>query len=481
MSEIPCSRLYATSFSFGVVPLVVFFLFLWQNDPPPLGPAVDREVVDCLQVRPTNISTDNFVLTIHADVGGFVEFPRESVIEMLRIVTANGQVMMEYGPNTFGNVRTTETGIQFSALHQFSGVTQAALYCQSQQLSVSYLHFHGYRTTMGMQSHVAAPRHLVAHLSDFCYVRGMVRLFTNAATNLESLIMSDDHLVRIEARNEAPWSYGKGIGATFYEWPVLFVSSMERSGWRQLTDVLLPMWLATHNTRWRCQYRACLLRNQTWMIRNVMRLAPQPPVIGDISACFSEGEFLRSPGARPIDLGTFTPGGLIEHLTWIETQHPTIMADFRRYFTNATVISKRLLVDARIGVYKKQIENLFPDFSVHVLPSTDDISVIATAVASAQIFLTSHISSFVFAIFSSRNSTVVELPSEGMECSVFADRWAQLSGSSYLPTSPSEHCNIPDYARYMRGKFVWGQEEEEVIRRAVETAYVRATAATVEQ
>jgi hypothetical protein len=110
------------------------------------------------------------------------------------------------------------------------------------------------------------------------------------------------------------------------------------------------------------------------------------------------------------------------------------------------------------------------------MPDSDDMAAIATAVGSAQIFISSHISSFVFAIFGSKNSSLIEIPLDRMECTTFGEKWVRFAGSNYVSVKRAESCLFQNFSKYVEREVVIGEITEDELRRSIEIAYARATA-----
>jgi hypothetical protein len=75
------------------------------------------------------------------------------------------------------------------------------------------------------------------------------------------------------------------------------------------------------------------------------------------------------------------------------------------------------------------------------LPKTDDMTVIADVVASANVFIAFCVLSFVFAVFLSEQAALVEIQPKGMECTAFGERWAHLRRPHYVPLKAALKCD----------------------------------------
>jgi capsular polysaccharide biosynthesis protein len=99
-------------------------------------------------------------------------------------------------------------------------------------------------------------------------------------------------------------------------------------------------------------------------------------------------------------------------------------------------------------------------------------------VASAQIFVSCHISGFVFAVFANRNSALLEIQAEGQECRTLGEMWANLSQAKYVAALPMQNCRARGDNAYFEQKLQSPVLTDADLKGAIKRAYIRATAAT---
>jgi hypothetical protein len=459
-----------------IVPVVVAIVLFYENEPPPV-PSPDRnDTVDCLSLSATQLQGTNSRINITVSVGDFVEFPRATALRMLRVVVRNGEIVTEYPFHNFLYVSLDGSNISFCIFHPMSGVVRTSLFCYNRLVAESEHISTNLDSYPDGWSRCYASPHRVVRMTEFCFGDGVIHYYAQGMVHMTSLRVATGYDVPVEVHRH---SVAHDLSDfSVHRKPVLFVSASPHKLWRQLTDVLVPIWGSTFLFQSVPEVRVLLMRNQMWMVKNIGQMVPGKILLNDTRGCFADGDFLRAPGGVAIDDFTNTYRqspivALVEQLLWMITIRVDVMAGFRAVFTNRSLVPELILVDRISETLIPRIRKEYPTLSVAKLPETEDMTVVADVVASANVFIASHLSTFVFSVFLSPKATLVEIQPKGMECTAFGERWAHLSGAHYVPLRVAPECDCPysNLTCYMTAEPTWSRITDTELKRALEIAF----------
>jgi hypothetical protein len=212
-------------------------------------------------------------------------------------------------------------------------------------------------------------------------------------------------------------------------------------------------------------------------MRNIRRIVPAEALLNDTQGCFGDGTFVRAPGAVPVDLNATESRNIsyaqafAEQFLWAINMNRQIVEAFREVFTNRTLKPGRVVVDRVAAVLAPQIEKMFPVLHVTILPDTEDIAEIADCVAQATLFVSTHMSTLVYALFLSPSAALLELQPKGLECMALGHPLATIVGAAYAPFrfASACACNYKDVECYLRTE----PEYEDVATADLRTAILR--------
>jgi hypothetical protein len=398
-------------------------------------------------------------LIFSVSVGNFIEFPRESAAHLLRVAVRTGGVVSEHPFSYLWDLESDRENISFCILHPVTGVAHVTLMCHSKFLTdlnapittVDVFPVGYTRTYSGL--------HFTGRFQEFCFSNGTFHYFAQPPTVVLPMIVAYDFAVPFAVHfGPAALFQRTQPSHTIFPLPVFFVSAAPTLVWQQVVDVLLPLWALA------CQYdrrdllRVYLTRNQVSLLRNIQHIVPTEALMNDTQGCFADGTFLSAPGAVPVSLnatGTtnITYGrAFADQFLWTISLNGRIVKAFGDLFTNKTVKPGRVVVDRVAAALAPQIERIFPGLHVIILPDTEDIVEIADCIAQANLFISTHISTLVYAVFLSSSAALLEFQPKGLECMALGHPLTKLVGAAYAPFRHASECacNYSDVQCYLR-------------------------------
>jgi hypothetical protein len=445
---------YSTSYAMAVVAVLCAVLFALDGGPPPIPPAPRDSPIDCHNVFHVSAVTNNSRITLTVALGAFHEFDERAALRLLHVITTTGALVADYGWAHFWDVERRGPNLTFAILHGVAGEHRLLLACHAHavaELSARTAAVDIYPP--GFTRAWALPPS-AGQLADFCLANGTLQLFLQPAVLPGALAAAWDHALPYAAFQGSAAAFAALLPpAALFHAPVLFVSSGARTAAEQLVDVVLPLWAALAQTPARAAARVCLTRNQLHLMKNIERIVPGAPLLNDTLACFAEGHILRAAGAAALDAlprSMTHEEAIAEQLLWTMQWRPEWVAALRARFTERTMVSGRVVVEAGSAGLIQYLRQIVPAASVEVLPTTDDLGVVADCLAQAALFIGTSVFSMVFCMFMSPGAGLLEIQPAGFKCTAFGNSWAKLAGVKYQPLRTGEcdycdHTNLPCY------------------------------------
>ncbi|OHS98163.1 hypothetical protein TRFO_09012 [Tritrichomonas foetus] len=459
--------------------LVIIFtcaitLLIFDNDPPAFPRPLNDFSPDCYQIFPHSLSASGSRINVSVNIGDLIEFPTSAAIRLLRLVVTSGNTISEYTYNNFWDISLTShkdyTKASFCVLQPIGGHIQATLYCHKRKLSELSHQINDINAYPVGWSRALMIPHLIVDLFDFCYSNNTIHYFSQAPSLLMPMHVGHNDTIPFQIRFITPGSFQTSSPEhTIIYKPTFFISASPKESWRQLSDILLPMWgslfhiIKTNNNtnnngKNDGYFRAYLTRNQSWVIPNVQRLVKDTVLTNESKVCIAEGHFIRSPGSIPLSVNSSAVNmteivSFCHHLNWIMDIKPEIMPSFKNFFTNKEMKQSTIVIDntcfEKLNI-KKLIEQYSSNLEIVRLPEESSlITEIAEVVSTAQVFIGSHLSSLIYGIFLPKGATMIEIQPEGCECTYYGQSFATMAGARYHPIRITGQCKKNTILLYM--------------------------------
>lgn len=447
---------------FSALPILLICVFgaasLWVTRDPPILPNDISFTPDCYAISTTQMFSNSSRINITVEIGDLFEIPRTAAIRLLSLIAQSGDTITYYRYNTFMDIRVHDQSISFSIQQHIGGNINSTLTCLNHPLSSTLYTINELEYFTAGYSRIIMLPHLNAQLRDFCFSNGTIHYFTKAVSLIPPMRASLTDKIPFKAyfMNADEFENSHPQHQTIFK-STIFVTADPKEPWKQLSDVLLPMWGSLFTEEDRSKYAVYLVKNQKWMIPNIKKLISNPVMLNNSHGCFFDGHFIRSTGSIPLKFNSTTFGQtesflLAFHFGWIMDINTRIMSKFIRLFTQQEMVPNTVVLDRLASQFKRILKQRFPECNFIDLPDIEDenntIESIADVVASAQIFISSHISSSLFAIFMSKGSTLFEIQPLGCECMFNGHAFSQMAGVRYVPFYQNKTCEIKSLEEY---------------------------------
>jgi hypothetical protein len=302
----------------------------------------------------------------------------------------------------------------------------------------------------------------IARLGDFCFSNSAIQFISRGILSIQSFQTATNFSIPVFPTTIETLKIQ--IKTPVFHWPVIFISAAPTEPWRQLTDVLFPVWITIAGSTLRNESSAVLLRPnlQKHLIAGIQRIVNVKTIN---AGCFAAGEFPRTPGAIPF--GGLSEITLADHLLWMGSESKMLHNFCQELAGDVKVVRYRIVIDRFGGFLLNCICRMFPNANVLILPETNDIIVLARIVASCHVFVACHVSAVMLGMFA--KGAVVEVQPDGFECVAFGKLWTPVGGAVYIPLKTGGRCNCTNsnLSHYLEALKVWENVDEETLRHAI--------------
>jgi hypothetical protein len=283
-------------------------------------------------------------------------------------------------------------------------------------------------------------------------------------------------LIPIESHQNTIAAIPKSVSA----FPTVLIAAAPTEAWRILTDVLLPVWAGTIDYPVRSLIQVLLLANQVWLMEYLRPLAGYKVFFRNASECFSDATFPRASASLPLlsrpQSGFAEVNALADQLLWAIGLNPAATRAFGALYRNTTARPGHVLLDRETERFRVRLQKLFRNCTFRKWPKSDNFWKIVQKVAECQIVFVGHISSTAFGLFLSHNATMLELQPEGLECTAFGERFAELAGAHYRPvrSAPRCDCQFTNLTCYLEHKRKYPPVSDAELKVSLELAFAEA-------
>lgn len=465
-----------------LVPVMAIVLLIMSNSPPgfPLDPRATP--VDCQYVSPIAFTAENSRINATIFVEDFVQFPDTTALHMMRILTRNQDVAADFSISNFWDIEHNGSNISFCILHPIGGTVSAALMCGHRVLAelkhqISNIDAYPVGWTRMYNTNDA-----IVRVADICFSNNTFHYFAQPNTIAFPLVTSYNHTITHTIHHVPAAHYQHGNKEyKIHSNPVVFISARPDSLWRQLVDVLIPLWATMAFYERPSEYEVLLTQNQIELIPNLKFMISTDILLNDTLGCYGNGYFAKAPGGKSIDenLTIYNDKSeaqlLAEHLAWVMAARPSLIAPFKQMFVTYPLVSNKVILDAVGELYREQLERLYPDLVFERLPETVNMQEMANAVAEARIFIGGHISSLAFGVFMYPEAFMIEIQPNGLECSAFAQKFAQMSGAGYasMHTGKCKVCTFDNLTCYLDSELKYRPISDKNLKAVIDHALLR--------
>ena len=471
--------IYKTSYYLLFVIIFSSILLLFDNDPPPFPPDPRITPVDSFSINLLNFSQNGSYLTFYFSTLPFVQYPQSTALQLIRIVINAGSMIQDIPYTKFLNISHTNDGYDFSFTVQSqisSNQVKVIVYSQLHNLGEITTFIPNQENPPEGYSSVATADHYTIQYENACYLNETIVFSAYSPSKFEPLYVSHNISIPISTPLVPFETIAIGSSNEIDSYPIIFISEQPKSAFEQLIYVLLPLYGVTFVNLHEVHHKVILTRNQSWLIPNIQKLIYDPIFPQNTDTCFVEGIFLRSPTVVPVglvepDVNYTTKDILEDYLEWIMNFLPEIIPYFKQHFTNKTTIKKnKIVLDNNVKAMANKIKRFLPDAEITILDdNVEDISIIADTLGDAELFISSHISTFAFALFLPENSTLLEFQPDGLYCTTYGEFFAKMANAKYNSffKSLSGQCDCPNITCFFKDQLLYNQMSEKNLKKII--------------
>ena len=416
--------------------LSILFLQIF-NEPPklPLNPFYTP--IDCNHISVNSINIDNSKIIYNLQIGEFVEFPRSSAIHLLRVINIMGGTIIEYLSKNFWDISSNISSINFTILQSFTGPISTTLFCGPIPIAQHNFTLQNLTVYPIGYSRGLVAGHTVSTFIDSCFYNKSLILFSQSALLNTPIRTSFNTNISTIYSFLPMLTFYQSNHSKFIERPTYFISIIPKTLWQLISDIIIPLWGCIFSFYGKIPFNLYFLNNQTYLFDNLKPFLNEEPLLIDSNICFREGTFIRAPGSistiyNSSLVNKSTNEFIFEHLQWILTFRPDVISKIKNLYSNQQIINKRIVIDQYISQYLSLIKNVFPTYTIDIIPDSFDLFKIADIIGSAEILIVSSIQSLFYSIFLNSNSNLIELQPLKVECIELGKIFAKFSNSKYF-------------------------------------------------
>lgn len=444
-------ELYSTSYAIVATIFLAIIILLFDNEPTSFPLSDDANSIDCGAIEAVATSSETSRLNFSVKIDKFVEYPQNVALSMLKVKTYVGNAESTFTRDQFWDVAGNGSFASFVVLHQLSGNVAVDLMCEKRVITRYQAVIDSVPVYPVGWSKSQVDGDLLTSMTDFCFHRNKIVFFSAPAAKMGPLRVYHNLDLPIVVQRMSAEMYQQDYLLPWAERTTIIVSAIPREPWRQLTEVLLPVWGAIFHDPNPEKWSVAFTKKQWWLEKNVQYIIPH---ISDLSGgmCFHDGRFATSYGAISIEEKNYeiesseAMGAYLRHIT---SYTPDVVAEFKKLFTNHEMQRGRITISRTFMDYIDFIKSVAPGSDVVVMPDTDDIAYIADVVSSSQLLIADDISTIVYAMFLSPGATLLEVQKQPMKCTRFGEKFSNFAGANYISYGDADSCECTNIECYM--------------------------------
>jgi hypothetical protein len=244
MVRIDYLNLDCCSFSLVVFPIFGFVLLLAWDDPPilPLSNSPDF-AIDGQNVFAEQIASNGTRFKFTVSIGISFYF-REKPLRFLRVIVRTGDIIVEHRMPDFLDMHEANSTILFTVTHALGRIANAAISCHAHPLEEITTQIASIDGSPVGYARAFASQHIVARMHNCSYADDTIHYFTQSPTVCPAFRLANDSFVSIFHRQLMSTYIHDHPHHIIYQMHVIFISVLATSVWRQLSDVIIPLWAA---------------------------------------------------------------------------------------------------------------------------------------------------------------------------------------------------------------------------------------------
>lgn len=427
---------YRTSFSLFFSLFLSVCLLLWVNEPPKLPINPLAKIVDCAHIHLVDMKNDGSTLKFQIRTDPFVEFPRSTALQLIRVILTTGVTLSEFSFNNFWDIESDLVTANFTILPVISGPSTVQMMCGALPFvnrSITLGNITNYPIGFSRSLHYS---HTTFSLVDVCFANDSLVFFSKIPVYLPPVRISFNENINYSISYHSIQQYTGFYQYRLVDRPTFMISGQPEKAWEQLVDVVIPFYGSVFGYLNTIKPNVFLLFNQDSIIENIKPFGVNEIIYNTNGICFREFSSAKSIGSVSMLLNSTQHNGtylkaVANHIEWVLIFKPSVIRQLKAFYTLQGVVPGRVVVDEYSRRLIPIISKIYPQLTFDVIPDTTSLTRIASIVASAQFYIASSIQTLVFSLFMSPGSRVIEYKPIGTSQVDIVSKFAYLAGVQY--------------------------------------------------
>lgn len=452
--------LYKTSFIIIIAIIAFTVQVIVFNDPPsfPLSHHFD-DSIDCFNIISSSITIDKSRIKVRMDVKDFIQYPIEVASSMVHIESKVGNVNFSFPPNIFWDLVSDKHHISFCVLQTAAGDVEASLYCQNTLLSKTINKVNSLDAYPVGWSRIFEDQYFSGVFYDVCFNSNSKLVFCSKQSAVIGNIRasySEEVPVFITSQSAANYQQSERIPRletfsvfvpynsknekTYFNTPIANAQNF-------LFDTVLPI------------FGSLEFSPTTFITSNKKIYNQLAPILGSkvqllSKSCHKKLAFLPTTGSYNIltkkNYNNFAQSQSI-HTNFLFSLKKTVFDSLREFYStqsNSSSDNTKLdqkydvVLDQGISRFLQSLKNnLSSSYNIFVISDKHSFNMISNIVRSAKVVVASDIKTLFFGALMNKNSTLIEVSPEDMNCISFKNYLSPKFDVNYeVVQSKSKKC-----------------------------------------
>lgn len=377
--------------------ILSFFLFLFCDNPPSFPLDTKINPIDCESIFVKNVQKEENKIKFEIEVNEFPEYPKEVAPYLISIETKMKNSSLEYTYDDFIDLKSNVDNFSFSIIHLINGDVELSVKCYDKELSRTNLNINNISFHINGMSTIEL-RNEISIFSSFCFYQGSLVYASSTKGNINNIVLSESKDISVKFDYRQMDDFRNVIfGTPLFQGNSIFIYYEGKTMFDSLTQLFIPTFLALENA----ENNFFLLNYPSKsIVQNLFKLNVKNIETIDLDGrcCFVHGKFINTQYLQSIS-------NFNKILNELNT---SLTSSFRETFTNQKMIVNRIVCDHKFSKIIKETNNI----SFIEIPTTDDISNIAELISSAEVYISTDVSTLIYSLFMNENGKIVQISSD---------------------------------------------------------------------
>lgn len=443
-----CIFLFRTSFVIPIGVIGAIVLLCFYNDPPVFPLPDGSDIVDCSNIKVTQLYPENSRLKVELHVDKFIQYPRQLALSIIKLRADMNGIVFEYPMKNFWDIKSDLENISFCSLQTVGGSVNTSVMCDGRAIRSEILPINSVDIFPVGWSRLTFPHKYMGFLQSTFLFNDTIVFSAQPKSKFDNVRFSPNYTKTVAVdplpAEQVRQKYGGKLIPKF----AIMVAANTPSTFNQLIDVLYPFALVFQEIP--NSTATVYLPNPTYNHTELFRNVPNITVLQNGTFLFEE---IRIPKTSA---GTFWPsvspdnttaGYYAEQLQFLASNQIN-MKRVRSWFTNSTKSGNVIVIDNNTRIYKDEIEKQFK-CTIKEVTSNTTFDEMVEIMSNASAYVCGHSTTSVYATFLPDDAIFFEVPPDESSCSMFASWICKQRGVKYEFVYNSAKCVCTNFNCHM--------------------------------